>query len=83
MQQIEPLVVCEQRIGTMLKEEVHDVVVAPFRSPQYRSCNGITTFRVHVGAVLEEEVAESIVVVNGGPLFEECQRNLQLGATGI
>jgi hypothetical protein len=62
------LVVGEQRIGAVVEEEVHDVVVASLCSPQHGCCNGIAAFCVDGCAGLDEEVAEGVVVVDCRPL---------------
>ena len=69
MQEVEALVVGKQRIGAMLEQQVDDVVVASFRGPQDWRCNGVSSFRIDRGAVLDEEVAQSVVIVNCSPLL--------------
>jgi hypothetical protein len=72
MQQVEALVIGEERVGAVVKEEIHDVVVAALRSPEHGSRNGIATFRIDGRAGLDEKVAEGVVVVDGRPL-RHCQ----------
>jgi hypothetical protein len=68
VQQVETLVVGEERVGAMLKEEIDDVVVTSFRGPEYWCCDCISAFCVDVCAALDKEMAEGVVVVNCGPL---------------
>jgi len=68
VQQVEALVVGEERVGAVLEEEIDDVVVASFGGPEYGRCDGISALCVDVCAALDEEVAEGVVVVNCGPL---------------
>lgn len=68
MEEIEALVVGEERIGPVLQEHVYEVIVTFLRGPEDGSSDGIAAFCVHIGAALDEEVAERIVIVNGGPL---------------
>jgi hypothetical protein len=72
MQQVEALVVGEERVGAVVEEEIHDVVVAALCSPEHGSRNGISAFRIDGRAGLDEKVAESVVVVDGRPLWQ-CQ----------
>ena len=68
VQQVEALIVGEERIGPVVEEEVHDVVIAALSSPEDGRCNGISAFGVDGCAGLDEEVAEGVVVVDGCPL---------------
>jgi hypothetical protein len=68
VQQVEALVVGEERVGAVVEEEVDNVVVAALSSPEDGCCDGISTFCVYWGAGLDEEVAEGIVVVDSCPL---------------
>jgi len=71
VEEVEALVVGEQRVGAMLEEKVDNVVIAAFRSPEDGRGNGIATLCVDGGAGLDEEVAEGVVVVDGSPLFTQ------------
>lgn len=53
----------------MVKQQVYDVVIAAFRSPQDWCCAGFAAFRIDRCAGLDEEMAESIVIVDGRPLY--------------
>lgn len=68
VQQVEALVVGEQRVGAMVEEQVDDVVVAALRGPEDGRRNGVAALCVDRGAGLDEEVAEGVVVVDGRPL---------------
>jgi hypothetical protein len=68
VQQVEALVVGEERVGAVVEEEVHDVVVAAFGSPQDGCCDGVSAFCVDGRASLDKEVAEGVVVVDCRPL---------------
>lgn len=68
VQQVEALVVGEERVGAVVEEEVHDVVVAALCSPQDGCCDSVAALCVDGRAGLDEEVAEGIVVVDCGPL---------------
>lgn len=68
MQQIEALVVGEQRVRAMLEQQVDDVVIAALRSPQHGGGYGVAAFGVDGGAGLDQEVAQGIVIVDGRPL---------------
>lgn len=68
MQQVEALVVGKERIGAVVEEEVHDVIVAALRCPQDGCGYCITAFRINRRAGLYEVVAEGIVVVDSRPL---------------
>jgi hypothetical protein len=68
VQQVEALVIGEERVGAVVEEEVYDVVVAALSSPEDGCCDGISAFCVDWGAGLDEEVAEGIVVVDSRPL---------------
>lgn len=52
VEEIESLVVCEERIGAVLKEEVYDVVMAFLRSPENWCRNSISSLCVYVCARL-------------------------------
>ena len=69
MQEIEALVVGEERVGAVVKEEIDNVVVATLRSPEDGCCNGIAALCVDGRTGLDKEVAESVVIVDGGPLL--------------
>lgn len=69
VEQVEALVVGEERIGAMVEEQVDDVVVAALRSPEYWCCDGVAAFCVDRDAGLDEEMAQGVVVVDGCPLF--------------
>ena len=68
VQQVEALVVGEERIGAVLEQQVDDVVVAAFGGPEDGRGDGIAAFGVEGRAGLDEEVAQGIVVVDGRPL---------------
>lgn len=68
MQEVEALIIGEERVGAVFEKQVDDVVVASFRSPEDWCSNSIAALRVDVGAALDKEMAERIVVVNCGPL---------------
>lgn len=68
MKKIKALVVSEERVGTILEKQIDDVVIAPFRSPEDRSSHRVSAFGVDIGPLLDEEMAKSVVVVDGGPL---------------
>ena len=70
VQQVEALVVGEERVGAVVEEEVHNVVIAALSSPEDGRCNGISAFCVDGCAGLDEEVAEGVVVINGCPLSQ-------------
>ena len=69
VEEVEALVVGEEGVGAVLEQQVHDVVVAAFGGPEDGRSDGIAAFGVERRAGLDEEVAERIVVVDGGPLF--------------
>lgn len=58
----------DERIGAVLKQQVDSVIMAPLSCPLERRSDGITAFVVDLGAVLDEELAHGVLVVNGGPL---------------
>jgi hypothetical protein len=68
VEEIEALVVCEERVGAVLEEQVHNVVMAFLCGPEDGSCDGIAAFGVEVCALLDKEMAECVVVVYGCPL---------------
>jgi hypothetical protein len=68
VQQVEALVVGEERVGTVVEEEVYNVVVAALSCPEDGRCDSISAFCVDGGTCLDEEVAEGVVVVDGRPL---------------
>lgn len=68
VQEIEALVIGEKRIGTMFEEEVDNVVMAAFGSPENGGSDGIPSFGVDVCAVGNEEMAQCIMIVDGSPL---------------
>ena len=71
VQEVEALVVGEERVGAVVEEEVDDVVVAALSSPQDGCRDSIAALCVDGCAGLDEEVAEGVVVVDGRPL---CRR---------
>jgi hypothetical protein len=68
MQQVEALVVGEERVGAMVEEEVHNVIVAALGRPQDGCSNGISAFCIDGCTGLYEVVAEGVVVVDSRPL---------------
>jgi hypothetical protein len=68
VQQVEALVVGEEGVGAVLEQQVHNVIVAALGRPQDRRGDGIAALCVDVCAAGDEEVAEGVVVVDGGPL---------------
>jgi hypothetical protein len=72
MQQVEALVVGEERVGAVVEQEVHDVVVAALCSPEHGGRDGVTAFCVDGRAGLDQKMAEGVVVVDGRPLWQ-CQ----------
>lgn len=68
MEEVEALVVGEERIGAVVEQEVYDVVVAALCGPEDGCCDGVSAFCVDGGAGLNEEVAEGVVVVDCCPL---------------
>jgi hypothetical protein len=69
VQEVEALVVGEEGIGAVVEEEIDDVVVATLCSPQNGCRDSIAALCVDGCAGLDEEVAESVVIVDGGPLL--------------
>jgi hypothetical protein len=69
VQEVEALVVGEQRVGAVVEQQVDDVVVAALSSPEDGCRDGIAALCVDGCAGLDEEVAERVVVVDGGPLL--------------
>lgn len=68
VQEVEALVVSEQRVGTVLKQEVYDVVVASLSGPEDWRCDSVSSFGVDVCAALYQEMTQGVVIVDGGPL---------------
>jgi hypothetical protein len=68
VQQVEALVVGEKRVGAVVEEEVHDVVVAALCGPEHGSRDGVSAFCIDGRAGLDQKVAEGIVVVDSRPL---------------
>src|SRR5262245_55530050 len=68
MEEIEALVVGQEGIGAVLEEQVDDVGMAFLRGPEDGGCHCVAAFGVDVGAGLDEEMAECIMVVDCGPL---------------
>lgn len=69
VQEIEALVVGEERVGAVVEQEVDNVVVATLRSPEDGCRNSIAALCVDGRAGLDEEVAERVVVVDSRPLL--------------
>jgi hypothetical protein len=69
VQEVEALVVGEERIGAVVEEEIDNVVVATLCSPENRCRDGIAALCVDGRAGLDEEVAESVVIVDSSPLL--------------
>ena len=59
-----------ERVGAVLEEEVNGVVVAALGSPLKRRRDRLAALSVDLGAVLDEELAHGVLVVDGGPLRE-------------
>lgn len=57
MEKVEPLVIGEERVGAILEEKVHDVVITSFGGPKDWCCDSVAAFRVYICAILEEEMA--------------------------
>ena len=68
VQEIEALIVGEQRVRAMLKQEVYDVIVASLSGPEDGCCDSVSSFSVDVCAALYQEMAQGVVVVDRGPL---------------
>jgi hypothetical protein len=68
VEEVEALVVGNERVGAVLEQQVDDVVVAAFGGPEDGSGYGIAALCVDVGTGLDEEVAQGVVVVNRSPL---------------
>jgi hypothetical protein len=68
VQQVEALVVGEQRVGAMVEQQVDNVIVAALRGPEDGCRDGIAALSIDGCAGLDEEVAERVVVVDGRPL---------------
>ena len=75
VQEIEALVVGEERVGAVVEQEVDNVVVATLRSPEDGCRNSIAALCVDGRTGLDKEVAESIVIVDGGPLQQVSSRS--------
>ena len=71
VKQIEALVVGKERIGTVLQEEVYDIVVTTLCRPQNRGCERVTTLRIYVCTRLDKKMAKGVVVVDRCPLFAQ------------
>lgn len=56
MEEIEALIVGEERIGAMFEQKVDDVVMATFRGPQDRRCYRIPSLCVYICAILNQKV---------------------------
>jgi hypothetical protein len=69
VQEIEALVVGEERVGAVVEEKIDNVVVAALCRPEDGCCNRIAAFCVDGCASLDQEVAESVVIVDGSPLL--------------
>lgn len=68
VKEVEALVVSEERVGSALKQEIDNVVMALLRSPQDRCSNRVSSLCVHIGTILDEEMTKCVVVVDRGPL---------------
>jgi hypothetical protein len=68
VKEVEALIVGEERVGPALEEEINDVVMALLCSPQDRCSNRVSSFGIYIGAVLDEEMAKCVVVIDRGPL---------------
>jgi hypothetical protein len=68
VEEVEALIIGKEWVGAVFEEEVYDIVVAFFGSPEDGCCNSIAAFGVERRAGLDEKVAEGIVVVNSSPL---------------
>jgi len=53
VKEIESLVVGEEWVSAVLEEQVYDIIVAFFRGPEDRCCDGVTTFCVDIYALLD------------------------------
>ena len=68
MKKVVALVIPYQRISAIRKEERNDLEVESLARPEDWSCLGIAAFRIDVGACLDQEMAQGMVSVDGGPL---------------
>ena len=69
MQEIEALVVGEERIGAVVEEKIDDVVVAALCGPEHGCRDSIAALCVDGRAGLDEEMAERVVIVDSRPLL--------------
>ena len=69
MEEVETLVVGKERVGAVIEEKVDDIIIAPFGSPENGRCNSVAAFGVYGSTGLDEEMTESVVVVDCGPLL--------------
>lgn len=58
----------DERVGAALEQQVDGVEVASLGCPLQRRRNGLAALFVELGAVLDEERAHGILVVDGSPL---------------
>lgn len=62
------MVICEERIGAMLEEQVDNVVVAALCGPEHWRGISISAFSIDGCASADEKVAERVAVAYSGPL---------------
>lgn len=71
MEEVKALVVSEERVGAVVEQQVDNIVIAAFRSPKDRSCNGIAALCIDRSSSLDQKVAEGVVIIDSSPLWQE------------
>ncbi len=76
MQDVVPLNIGQEGVCSVMEEQVDDIVMTPLGCPHGRCSHRLSSSRIDIGARFEQELAESVLVVNRGPLEDiRPQRN--------
>lgn len=65
---IEALGVCDQRVGSVLQEKAHDVVMTSLNGPHCRSGIRFAAFGIEFCSSIDEVLAQCVMVIYGCPL---------------
>lgn len=67
---IEALGVYDQRVGSVLQEKAHDVVMTSLNGPHCRTCIRLAAFGIEFCPSIDKVLAQCVMVIYGCPLEE-------------